>query len=124
MRSEDIIVCKLRSASMIHVPVVMDGKTVNALVDTAAQATVISDKLLESFSNKPEVSKEITMHAAGRDMTMRAYKLKPIDIYIGKQCFSQEVYLRSNRGRYATRFGFPVRASSQIKHGNQQDAVR
>ena len=32
------------------------------------------------------------MHAAGRDMTMRAYKLKPIDIYIGKQCFSQEVY--------------------------------
>ena len=77
---------------MIHVLVVMDDKTFNAVVDTAAQETVISDKLLESFSNKPEVSKEITMHAAGRYMTVRAYKLKPIDIYIGKQCFSQEVY--------------------------------
>ena len=77
---------------MILVPVVIHGKTVNAVLGTAAQVTVISDQVIDTFPVRPEVDKEITMHAAGRDMKMKALKLKPIDITGGSQCYSLEVF--------------------------------
>ncbi|VDI64187.1 Hypothetical predicted protein [Mytilus galloprovincialis] len=42
-----------------------------AAVDTAAEVTIISDKVFESLKKKPPMLRETVMHAAGRGMKMK-----------------------------------------------------
>lgn len=62
---------------MIKVPVVIQGMTINAIIDTASQVALISDTLYNNLVPKPGIEKYITLYAAGRDMAMKGYLVEP-----------------------------------------------
>ena len=64
--NEPLQILQLKSSSMVRVPVCVHGRSVNAIIDTASEVTLISDKFYSSFENKPPVEKEFTLFAAGR----------------------------------------------------------
>ena len=43
--AEEIVVCNVQSDSMFKIPIVVNSIEVEAIIDTAAQVTIISDKL-------------------------------------------------------------------------------
>ena len=62
-----ITVRQLRSGSLFRVPILVQGVQTSAVIDTAAEVTIISDKLYETFQNKPKMMKEVVMNTAGRN---------------------------------------------------------
>ncbi|VDH93237.1 Hypothetical predicted protein [Mytilus galloprovincialis] len=59
-------ICQLGSASMLRFTLKVQGQSVISVVDTAAEVTIISDKVFESFIKKPPIKRKTTMQAAGR----------------------------------------------------------
>ena len=57
---EEVIVCRLRSSSMMSVEVVIGGLSLKAIiVDTAAKVTLISDKVYTSLTPQPPKLQEV-----------------------------------------------------------------
>jgi predicted aspartyl protease len=84
----------MRSSSNIKVNLSINGAAVAAIIDTAAQVTIISDRLYQSFKEKPPILSKVTLHTAGRDLNMLGYKVGPVSIVIGSQTFLEnEVYV-------------------------------
>ncbi len=48
--------------------IINHGLEVGAVVDTAAQVTIISDRMFEQLDIKPPVRKKIVLQTAGRRM--------------------------------------------------------
>ena len=65
----------------------------NAIIDTGAQVTILSDKIYETLTPKPSIIKETSLHAAGRDMKMLCSITEPISMKIGDMKFTQEFYI-------------------------------
>jgi len=73
-------ICQLGSASMMRLGLQVQGKLTIAIVDTAAEVTIVSNKVFRSWDLKPEITRNIQMHAAGRGMSMKAFVTSPVDI--------------------------------------------
>ena len=76
---------------MLQVPVCVHGKTIQAIIDTASEVSIISDKVFNSFEVKPTIQKQITLYAAGREMKMSGYKLGPVEIMLDSKMFVEAV---------------------------------
>ena len=50
---EDTISCQLFSPAMLRLPIVLQGKPLKAVVDTAATSTVVSDKVFSEMEPSP-----------------------------------------------------------------------
>lgn len=84
----------MRSSSNIKVNLSINGVPVAAVIDTAAQVTIISDGLYKSFKVRPPTLSKVILHTAGRDLKMSGYKVGPVSIVIGSQIFPEnEVYV-------------------------------
>lgn len=84
----------MRSSSNIKVNLSINGVPVAAIIDTAAQVTIISDGLYKSLKVKPPTLSKVILHTAGRDLKMSGYKVGPVSIVIGSQTFpGNEVYV-------------------------------
>ena len=90
---EDITVCQLRSSSMLRVPVILQGKEIKAVVDTAAEVTFISDTVFRELEPKPPCLKRVTRHTAGRDMKMEGFVVGPVALKMGNSTFHEAVYV-------------------------------
>ncbi|VDI81407.1 Hypothetical predicted protein [Mytilus galloprovincialis] len=55
--------------TMYRVPVVVQGHRVDAVVDTAAQVTLISEEMYKSLKEPPPYLKEVVMNTAGKSAT-------------------------------------------------------
>ena len=55
---KDITLCQLRSSSMLRVAVILQDKPVQAVVDTAAAVTIISDKVFCRYGAQTTLSEE------------------------------------------------------------------
>ena len=62
---EDITICQLRSSSMLQVPVTLQDFKLQAVVDTAAEVTIISDSIFRELQPKPPYLKKVILHTAG-----------------------------------------------------------
>ena len=91
--AREFINCKLRSASMIKIPVKINGQDVSAILDTAAEVSILSDQLFKQLNIKPKVVKKVIMHAAGRDMQMAGTKLDSVRLKIGSQEYLEPLYV-------------------------------
>lgn len=92
--SPDIItVCQLRSSSMLRVPITVNGRDMAAVVDTAAEVTIISDSVYRSLPVKPNSLKSIKLHTAGKDMSMIGFVVGPVTVELGNQCFQELIYV-------------------------------
>jgi hypothetical protein len=70
----------LKSRSSIEIPIKLQGVTV-------------SDKVYDSLPTKPSIIKHITLHTAGRNMSMKGHLLEPISVEIMGLQFSESVYV-------------------------------
>lgn len=91
--SDKLCIRRLRSTSTIEVNVDINGHTVAVVIDTAAQVTIISDKFYNFLSKKPSILK-VQLHTAGRDLSMKGFKVGPVSVSLGSQVFTvEEVYI-------------------------------
>ncbi|CAG2245026.1 unnamed protein product [Mytilus edulis] len=86
-------ICQLGSASMLRFTLKVQGQSVISVVDTAAEVTIISDKVFESFIKKPPIKRKTTMQAAGRGMHMDAFVVGPVELKIGERTYRTDIYV-------------------------------
>ncbi|MEW8548623.1 MAG: retropepsin-like aspartic protease, partial [Candidatus Thiodiazotropha sp.] len=90
---EDITIRQLHSSSMLRVPVVVQGEKINAVVDTAAEVTVISDTVFREMEPKPPCLKKVILHMAACDMKMTGLIVGPVTLRLGNTDFPEVVYV-------------------------------
>ena len=103
---EEVIVSRVSSSSMFndsrvssnskfYVSLVVNKLKLRAVVDTAAEVTVISDRLLPLLDPAPPILKKVILRTAGRGQSMTALKIGPISIKLGQTQFNEIVYCAS-----------------------------
>ena len=119
MPTDEIFIRQLRSTSNIKVNLSINGVVVAAVIDTAAQVTIISDKLYQSFKEKPAILSKVTLNTAGRDLKMLGYKVGPVNIVIGSQTFADnEVYVAPVEDKMLLGLDFLQHHQAVINMGN------
>lgn len=78
---------------MLRLSLTVNSRTTVAVVDTAAEATIISDKVYQSLKIKPSIRIHTFMHEVGRDMKMETFVIGPVDIKIGSCIYPSEIYV-------------------------------
>ena len=89
------MVQSLGSGSAYQVEVSVEGVVVQATVDTAAEATIISNQLFERLGNKYDKRKEVIkiMYTAGKDQTLPAFLIGPVCIDLGPLSTKELIYV-------------------------------
>lgn len=76
---------------MLRFSLTVNSKTTVAVVDTAAEATIITDKPNQSLNIKPPIRRHTFMHGAGWDMKMDTLVIGPVDIKKGSCNYPSEI---------------------------------
>lgn len=101
-RSVDKVVCgidrtftilKTGTASMLHIPVVCNRRPMTAVIDSAAEVTILSDKIYNSLQDQPKILRKTVMYAAGRGMQMDTIIVGPVKLEVGSKSYCIEVYV-------------------------------
>ena len=90
---DDIVVCRLTSPSMLSIQAQIEDILVKAVVDTAAEVTIISDRIYNNLHQKPPLIKKVTLNTAGREMKMTGMIVGPLDIKLGEHTLNEIVYV-------------------------------
>ncbi|MCG8077509.1 MAG: retropepsin-like domain-containing protein, partial [Candidatus Thiodiazotropha taylori] len=112
---EDITICQLRSSSMLRVSVLLQDKPLKAVVDTAAEVTIISDRVFAEMDPKPPCLKKVTLHTAGRDMKMQGFVAGPVNLQLGSSIFPEAVYVAPIQDDMLLGLDFLLRHGVDIK---------
>ena len=70
---EDITIFQLPSSSIFGVPVSLQDVKLLAIIDTAAEVTIISDSIFEELKPTPPFLKKVILHTTGRDLRMDGF---------------------------------------------------
>jgi hypothetical protein len=62
------------TASMLRIPVVCNRRPMAAVIDSAAEVTILSDKIYNSLQEQPKILRKTVMYTAGRGMQMDTIK--------------------------------------------------
>jgi hypothetical protein len=87
-----VTVLKLNGV-MLRVPVEVQGMQLQAVVDTAAQVTLVSEEFYKSVDPSPPIRKEVVMNTAGKGMQMNEYIAGPFQVVLGTHLFTVEIYV-------------------------------
>ena len=90
---DEVVVCRLKSPSMLSVSITVGGKVARAVVDTAAEVTILSDRIYDSLRPKPPIIKNVTLNTAGRNMKMKGMIVGPVEMTLGDFVFQEIVYI-------------------------------
>ena len=90
---DEVIVCRLKSPSMLSVSIIVGDKVARAVVDTAAEVTILSDRIYDSLRPKPPIIKQVTLNTAGRNMKMKGMIVGPVEMTLGDFVFQEFVYI-------------------------------
>ena len=88
-----VTVLKLSNGVMFRVPVKVQGMQLQAVVDTAAQVTLVSEEFYRSLDPAPPIRKEVVMNTAGKGMQMHGYIAGPFQVVQGTHLFTVEIYV-------------------------------
>ena len=64
-----------------------------AVVDSAAEVTIVSDKVYETLKHPSKKLREVTLLAAGRQMATKGFVVGPVRLNIGTQWYSENMYI-------------------------------
>ena len=76
------------TSSSLKVPDTVQGVALNAIIDTAAMVTVISDKLYKEIAVKPKSLKTEILKTAGRDQKINGQVVGPVSLKLGESTYS------------------------------------
>jgi hypothetical protein len=82
-----VTVLKLSNGVMFRVPVEVQGMQLQAVVDTTAQVTLVSEEFYKSLDPAPPIRKEVVMNTAGKGMQMHGYFAGPFQVVLGTHKF-------------------------------------
>ena len=82
-----VTVLKLSNGAMFRVPVEVQGMQLQAVVDTAAQVTLVSEEFYKSQDPAPPIRKEVVMNTAGKGMQMNRNITCPFQVVQGTHQF-------------------------------------
>ena len=88
-----VTVCMLRSVSKFTVPVQIEELKIDAVLDSAAEVTIISDRVYESMSAPPGKLYDVRLDTAGRQLSMRGFVAGPFKLKIGRSLYEGQVYV-------------------------------
>jgi len=88
-----VTVLKMSNGVMFRVPVEVQGMQLQAVVDTAAQVTLVSEEIYKSLDPAPPIRKEVVMNTAGKGMQMNGYIAGPFQVVLGTHLFTVEIYV-------------------------------
>jgi hypothetical protein len=86
-----VTVLKLSNGVMFRVPVEVQGMHLQAVVDTAAQVTLVSEEFYKSLDPAPPIRMEVVMNTAGKGMQMNGYIAGPFQVVLGTHLFTVEI---------------------------------
>ena len=86
-------VCQLKSASQYSLNIQIGDRCVSAVVDSAAEVSIISDKVYRSLKKPPKKLQEITLHTAGRQMVMSGFIVGPVRMKIGTRWYHEILHV-------------------------------
>ena len=115
---EDITICQFPSSSMLSVPVSLQDVILQAVVDTAAAVTIISDSIFRELEPKPPYLKKVILHTAGRDMKMEGFVVGPVALKLGETTFPEAVYVAPIQDDMLLGLDFLLRHGVDIKLDN------
>ena len=92
---EDITICQLPSSSLLSVPVSLHDVKLLAIIDTAAEVTIISDSIFRELQPTPPYLKKVILHTAGRDLRMDGFVVGTVTLKLGEITFPEAVYVAS-----------------------------
>ena len=72
-KATPISMCMLRSVPKFTVPVQVEELTVDAVLDSAAEVTIISDRVYASLKTQPDKLYDVRLDTAGRQMSMQGF---------------------------------------------------
>ena len=84
---------KLSNGVMFRVPVEVQGMQLQAVVDTAAHVTLVSEEFYKLMVPAPPIRREVVMNTAGKGMQMNGYIAGPFQVVLGTHQFSVEIYV-------------------------------
>ena len=64
-----------------------------AVIDTAADVTVVSNSFFKELKEIPRFITNIKMHAAGENQILEAKQFGPVKLTIGKQTISHDIFV-------------------------------
>ena len=84
---EQVKICQLKSAS----------QCVSAVVDSAAEVSLISDKVYRSLAKPPKKLQDVTLHTAGRQMVMKGFIVGPVHLKIGSKWYHEILHVAPSK---------------------------
>ena len=88
-----VTVCMLKSVSKFTVPVQVDGVAVEAVLDSTAEVTIISDKIYESLTTPPKKLYDVRLDTVDRQLSMKDFVAGPVKLKIGRSTYDGPVYV-------------------------------
>ena len=82
---------QVQSASQFTIPIQVDNRPITAVVDSAAECTIIPDRVYQSLHNKPAKLRDVKLMTAGRQLAIDGFAVGPVRLKIGTQWYSENV---------------------------------
>lgn len=89
---EEVVVNKVSSSSMFYVPILFGKVKLRAVVDAAAEVTIVSDKFLSLLDPAPPILQTVILKTAGRGQRMTSMRIGLVPIKLGQSWFEEVVY--------------------------------
>ena len=99
---------------MLQVPVNLQGKKANAIIDTASEATIISDEVYHELHTKPSKIRSFSLHGAGKEMFTTGHILEPTETHLGLFSFRETLHVAPIQDQMLIGLDFLKRHNSKI----------
>ena len=116
---ETISVCQTKSLAVFKVDVDMEGHRVHAVVDTAAEVTLISDRLFHTLNPPPPFIRPCKIATAGREMSMDGSVVGPVRLKIGDRECTENIYVAPLEDEMLLGFDLLTKYGAKIDMGRK-----
>ena len=99
---------------MLQVPVIIQGQKVNAIIDTASEATIISDEVYQELHTKPSKIRSFSLHGAGKEMYTKGHILEPTEFHLGLFSFRETLHVAPIQDQMLIGLDFLKRHNAKI----------
>ena len=116
---ETISICQTKSLAVFKLDVDMEGHRVQAVVDTAAEVTLISDRLFHTLNPLPPFIRPCKIATAGRELSMDGSVVGPVRLKIGDRECTENIYVAPLEDEMLLGFDLLTKYGAKIDMGRK-----